>query len=296
MRHSAQTSDESLSPQPRALGKLELGVPWPDVALAYTDWGEPDAEQVVVCVHGLTRNARDFDFLAQALAARGLRAIAVDVAGRGLSSWLADPQGYAVPTYAAQMLRFLELMKLGPVDWVGTSMGGLIGMVLAAREAPPLRRLVLNDVGPFVPAEALKQIQAYLGIELSFESLEALESHLRAIHASFGPLTDSQWRHLAKHSARETAEGWRLSYDPAIRVPFEAAAAEDIDLWPLWDAIQVPTLVLWGEESTLLTRATAEEMGNRGPKAEVTGFARVGHAPALMSQDQIATVVDWLRR
>ena len=178
-------------------------------------------------------------------------------------------------------------------------MGGIIGMFLAAQDASEgrsrrLRRLVLNDIGPFVPKSALKQLQSYLGLDLRFDSLVELEKHLRFIHAGFGPLSDAQWRHLAQHSSRETADGWRLLYDPAIRVPYMEIADEDIDMWALWDQIDCPTYVLRGGESPLLTLQTANEMRRRGPKAEVVTIAGVGHAPALMSRDQIFTIERWL--
>ena len=274
--------------------RIRLGGEFGDLALGYTDWGDPQAARTVVCVHGLTRNARDFDALAAALAARGVRVVAVDVAGRGTSSWLDEPQGYTVPNYARHLRAFLAALGLAQVDWVGTSMGGLIGMTVAAEEDSPIRTLVLNDIGPSVPKEALGYIKTYLGLDLRFETLAELEAHLRAVHAGFGPLSDAQWHHLAVHSARETPEGWRLHYDPQIRVPFAEAAGEDIDLWAEWDRIRCPTHVLRGAESPLLTPATAEAMAGRGPRATVETVPGVGHAPALMAEDQIATVARWL--
>ncbi len=274
--------------------KLSLEGPYAGLELAYTEWGPPEAEHVVVCVHGLTRNARDFDFLAAALAERGARVYAVDVVGRGASTWLGDPEGYALPNYAGQLRQFMELLELPAVDWIGTSMGGLIGMVLAAAENAPIRRLVLNDVGPFIPEPALKQIQSYLSLDIVFADLDEAERHLRNIHAPFGPLTAAQWRHLALHSVRETGEGLRLNYDPAIRRKFVEVAAGDIDLWELWDAVSCPTFLIRGMESALVSAETAAEMGQRGPKATVTAVPDVGHAPALMSRDQISTIERWL--
>ncbi len=263
------------------------------IELGYVDWGGP-ADGTVVCVHGLTRNARDFDALAQALAARGRRVIAIDVSGRGRSSWLGDPMGYVVPHYVGHLSRFLALLGLERVDWVGTSMGGIIGMGLAAAEASPIARLVLNDIGPFVPREALVQIQTYLGLDLVFASLEEVEQHLRTVHAGFGRLEDQDWRHLAEHGSLRKEEGWRLRYDPAIRIPYADLSAADIDLWALWDRISAPTLVLRGAESTLLTEETAEDMRRRGPKARLVTIPDAGHAPALMAADQIEVVARWL--
>ena len=268
------------------------------LTLGYVDWGDPAAARTVLCLHGLTRNARDFDYLAAELA-RNARVIAVDVAGRGRSDRLVDPGRYAVPTYAGHITAFLQKLGLEQVDLVGTSMGGIIGMALAARtdpDKPPLiRRLVLNDVGGVVPKAALGPIAAYLGAPSQvFPDLAAVERHLRFIHVTFGPLTDEQWAHLARHSCRRAAGGHVMHYDPAIAKPFLGAAAEDIVLWPLFDAITCPTLVLRGGESSLLPYAVAQEMTHRGPRAELATFPGIGHAPALMSKDQIFVVERFL--
>ncbi len=276
------------------LSRLRLGPPYEDIELNYADWGDPESKQVVLCIHGLTRNARDFDTIARALAERGPRVIAVNIVGRGGSSWLADPKQYQIPTYAAHVASFLKSLEVNQIDWIGTSMGGIIGMALAAQETSPIRRLILNDVGPYIAEAALKQIQDYLGLDLVFANLDELEQHLRLIHAGFGNLDDAEWRHLAVHSARETRDGWRLEYDPAIRVPYLDYAASDVDTWGLWDKIRCPTLGLHGEQSTLLSDQTVTEMRQRGPKPPVVSFPDVGHAPALMARDQIATILDWL--
>ena len=276
------------------LSEVALDGPHEGVQLGIVEWGEPGARRTVVCVHGLTRNARDFDALAEALAARGARVLAVDVVGRGRSSWLADKRAYTVPTYAAQLARLLELLGLEAVDWVGTSMGGLIGMALAAAPGTRIRRLVLNDVGPFVPRAALEVIRDYVGQDPLFATLEEAEAYLRRVHAPFGRLTDAQWRHLAEHSVRATPEGLRLHYDPGIRVPYEAQATADIELWSVWDAIGAPTLVLRGALSTLLLEETARAMLRRGPECEVLTFPGCGHAPALLEPSQIEPVAAWL--
>jgi pimeloyl-ACP methyl ester carboxylesterase len=273
---------------------LALEGPFAGLDLAYLDWGEPGAARIVVCVHGLTRNAHDFDTLAAALATQGCRVVAVDVVGRGRSSWLADPRQYELEVYAAQFGQFLDRLGLVGVDWIGTSMGGLIGIILAAGERPPMARLVLNDIGPYVATATLAQIRGYLGLDLVFQDMAELEAHLRLIHAGFGQLSDAQWRALAERSSRRTAEGMRLHYDPAIREPFLAAVADDIDLWAYWDRISCPTLVLHGAESVLLTADILEQMRKRGPAIEVVSFPGVGHAPALMAPEQIATIENWL--
>jgi pimeloyl-ACP methyl ester carboxylesterase len=273
---------------------MTLGGDFPEVTLGYIERGDEDAGRTVVCVHGLTRNAHDFDALAQALARRGRRVIAVDVAGRGQSSWLQDPAHYDVQVYARHLLHFLERLGLEEVDWVGTSMGGLIGIEVASREGNPIRRFVLNDIGPFVPQQALAMIRAYLGLDLKFEDMAALEAHLRYIHAGFGRLSDAEWRHMAVTSSRETTEGLRLHYDPLIREPFAAAAEKDIDMWAQWDRITCPTFVLHGAESPLLTAETIEAMKQRGPRPEVVSLPGVGHAPALNTEEQIGIVARWL--
>jgi pimeloyl-ACP methyl ester carboxylesterase len=261
------------------------------VELAYAEWGA--GERVVLCIHGLTRNALDFDVLAAALARTGRRVIAIDMVGRGGSSWLADPHGYNVLNYVGHIGRFCAQLGIAPTDWVGTSMGGLIGMV-AAQSPTVIRRLVLNDVGPFVAKEALAMIAFYVGITPKLESFEAVERYLRQIHSGFGPLTDEQWRHLATHSARRDGAQWKLHYDPKISIAHAEGAKADIDLWPLWDSIKVPTLLLRGETSRILDAATAQRMTETGPRAKLVTFAGVGHAPALMAEDQIEAIERFL--
>jgi pimeloyl-ACP methyl ester carboxylesterase len=277
------------------LETVRLDGPFEGLELAYVDWGDTSAERVAVCAHGLTRNSRDFDLLAEELVRHGMRVLAVDVVGRGRSSWLPDPKDYTVPNYIAHLARFLELLELRKVDWIGTSMGGIIGIGLAAAgDASPIARLVLNDIGPFVPREALLQIQTYLGVDLVFADLNAVEQHLRTVHSGFGQLEDAHWRHLAEHGSRSQPEGLRLHYDPAIRIPYTDLTAADIDLWQVWDEINCPTLVLRGADSMLLTEQTAAEMQKRGPKARLVTIPKAGHAPALMDPAQIEVIAGWL--
>ena len=263
--------------------------------LSYADWGRTGTARTVVCVHGLTRNGRDFDHLARVLAEER-RVICPDIVGRGLSDPLTDPEHYALPTYVGHMVQLLSGLGLDEVDWVGTSMGGLIGMGVAAMEASPIRRLVLNDVGPFLPKVALERINTYLGLDLRFASLDALEAHLREIHAGFGPLTDAEWRHLAEYSAARREDGrFGLNYDQRLGQPMKTGPIEDVELWPVWDQIRCPVLVLRGISSDLLLAETAAEMSRRGPRAEVVEVDGTGHAPALMAKDQIAIVSSWLK-
>lgn len=263
--------------------------------MAYNEWGARDNPRVVVCVHGLTRNARDFDRLAAALAGH-YRVICPDVVGRGCSGRLRDPAHYAIPQYVADMVTLLARLDVEAVDWVGTSMGGLIGMALAAQPGAPLRRLVLNDVGPLITQESLKRIGEYVGSDPTWATLAEAEAYVRAISAPFGPLRDADWRFLTETSVAQRTDGrWGFRYDPAIAAPFRAACGEqDIDLWPVYQAIACPTLAIRGAESDLLTRATWQRMGEVGPRAQLAEVAGVGHAPMFMDEAQIALVRDFL--
>lgn len=260
--------------------------------VAYTEWGSPDNARVVVCVHGLTRNGRDFDFLARELAGE-YRVICPDVVGRGRSDWLPAAEQYQYPQYLADMAVLLARTGVRQVDWIGTSMGGLIGMMLAAQPRSPIRRLVLNDVGPRLPLGAIERIRNYVGKVNGFASLAALETDLRRIFSGFGSLTDAQWRHLARHSARQTASGVEYAYDPAIAGSLQDIDS-DIELWPVWGAVQQPVLVLRGRESDILDAQTARRMCARAPTTRLLEFAGVGHAPALANPEQIDAVRAWL--
>lgn len=281
--------------------------------MAYWEWpAQPDADvrRVVICVHGLSRQGRDFDTLARALQPQA-RVLAVDVAGRGESDWLADPMAYQVGTYAADLTALvLKLRAEGQdavIDWVGTSMGGLVGMALAAQPALGLRRLVLNDVGPVIQWEALQRIGSYLGQNPSFASEQEAVDYLASISTGFGPHTPVQWLGLSRPMLRECDGRWWLHYDPAIAEPFkalvgmadEAAARQAVRdgetaWWALYDAITARTLLLRGADSDLLTRDTAAQMASRGPQARCVEFAHVGHAPTLVAPDQIAPVQAFL--
>lgn len=292
--------------------------------LAYVDWGDASADHVVICAPGLTRNARDFDFLARHLAPR-CRVICMDVAGRGRSDWLANKADYGFDLYQSDAaaliarvtaparrsllawLRGLLPGRARRVDWVGTSMGGIIGMLLAAQPGSPVGRLVLNDVGATVPWTALARLKGFVRRHRPFADLRAVEHHVREVCASFGPLSHAQWRHLARHSVTRQKDGhYRLAYDPAIEaslwngsdldMPIGPELVRGINLWRHWDAVRAPTLILRGAESDVLPRDVAREMQGRGPKAQVVEFEGIGHAPALMADDQIAAIEDFLLR
>lgn len=263
--------------------------------IAYTEWPSDTAEHTAVCVHGLTRNSRDFDALAQSLNDTHT-VFCPDVAGRGYSDWLLNPHDYGFPLYVNDMAALLAKIGDEKIDWIGTSMGGLIGMMLAAQVNSPIQRLVLNDVGPFIPKEALGRIADYLGLNPVFNNLDELEQHLRFVHAPFGELTDDQWHHLAEHSAKRCEDGKiALHYDPNLAIPVKESEPVDVDLWPIWEAIKCPVLILRGEESDLLSAETAQEMLKRGPDAELIEIPKVGHAPTLMDDAQIGLVKQWLK-
>ncbi|MDV7338671.1 alpha/beta hydrolase [Terasakiella sp. A23] len=262
--------------------------------IAYTEWGKDNASHTAVCVHGLTRNSRDFDDFAQSLS-DSHHVFCPDIAGRGYSDWLINPQDYGFPVYVNDMAALLARIGKEKIDWIGTSMGGIIGMMLAAQPNSPIQRLIINDVGPFIPKESLARIADYLGLNPKFNSMDELEAHLRLVHEPFGNLTDKQWRHLAEHSAKRCEDDkLALHYDPALAIPIRESEPVDVDLWPLWDAVKCPVLILRGEKSDLLTRETAQEMLKRGPDAELVEIPQVGHAPTLMDEDQIGLVKQWL--
>jgi pimeloyl-ACP methyl ester carboxylesterase len=268
--------------------------------LAYAEWGSPTAQRTVVCVHGVSRNGRDFDALAAALAERGARVIAPDLPGRGRSEWLASAAHYTDRAYTSAMAALIARLDTPQVDWIGTSLGGHIGMLMASEHAAPVSRLVLNDFGARISAAALRRIGAYLGKRWRFASIDELEAHLRDIHKPFGKLTDAQWRHLATHSAvPDAAGGFRFHFDPGIGMRFAVPIMLDVVMWQLWDRIECPVLILRGEDSDLLAASTVSEMQRRGPagragKVSAVEFADCGHAPALMDAAQIAAIERFL--
>lgn len=262
--------------------------------LNYYEWGDAGNDDVVICAHGLTRNGRDFDHLAQALSAR-CRVLCPDIVGRGRSAWLPHKEDYGYQQYCADMAALIARSGARRISWVGTSMGGLIGMLLAAQAGSPIQCFVINDIGPFIPKASIERIAGYVGQAVSFADLESFERYIRAISAPFGKLTDAQWRHLAETNAKCLDDGtWTSIYDPGIALGMRHAAAADVDLWPYWDQVRCPTLLLRGAESDVLSLGTALEMGKRGPCAALVEFAAVGHAPALMDSQQVAVVKDFL--
>ena len=260
----------------------------------YTEWGDPRNPKALICVHGMTRTGRDFDFLAAALE-QEYRVICPDVVGRGQSDWLDDKSDYTYPLYVNDLAMLLARIDAERVDWVGTSMGGLIGMFLASYAGTPIHKLLVNDVGPLIPAAGLKRVAKYVGQTIIWDTFEAMDSALRVYASVFGKLTDDQWRHMLIYSSRQLNDGrYTMGYDPGIAEIFRNAELKDIDLWPVWDAIRCPTLILRGAYSDVLNHADAIAMTERGPKAKLIELPGMGHAPALMSDDQIGIVRDWL--
>ncbi|MGH8654075.1 MAG: alpha/beta fold hydrolase [Gammaproteobacteria bacterium] len=261
--------------------------------LHYTEWGSADNPRVLICVHGLTRNGRDFDALASALRDE-YRVVCPDLPGRGRSDWLDNMSDYGYPVYLADIAVLIGRLDIESIDWVGTSLGGLIGMLLAAQPQTPIRRMIINDIGPQIEAASIKRIQAYTGTEPTFNDLPGLERYVRTVYAPFGSLSDEQWRHLAEHSARcLLGGGYALHYDPGIAEALQKNVAS-FDWWSVWDRVRCSVRVLRGRDSDLLSAETAAAMRRRGPKADLIEFAGVGHAPPLMSADQISAVREWL--
>lgn len=267
--------------------------------MAYWEWGDPTNPRVLVCVHGLSRQGRDFDTLARAMCG-DYRVVCPDVVGRGRSDWLRDPMGYQIPAYVADMVTLLARLNAGTVHWVGTSMGGLIGLGLAALPDSPIARLVLNDVGPTIEPVALQRIGTYLGLPARWGSVEEAADALWTISQSFGPHTREQWIALTRPQLAPDGAGFKPHYDPGIAVPFraitpEAAKAGEAMLWASYDAIRCPALLLRGAESDLLTHTTALAMTQRGPRAQLHEFDGVGHAPTLVAPAQVAVVSEFMR-
>ena len=256
--------------------------------MRYTEWGDPKNPRVLICVHGLTRSGRDFDYVAQSLA-DAYRVVCPDVAGRGRSDWLRVAADYTYPQYCQDMALLMASLHAETVDWLGTSMGGVIGMILAATPGSPVRKLVMNDIGCMIPKASLERIGQYVGREPVFDSLEALQGAMRST-SPFGELGDEQWRQLALNVCTQDEEGrWRFRYDPGIGENFHATPPADIDLRPFWSAVPGPVLVIRGEQSDLLLPEVLDEMSAR-PHTQKLVVPRTGHAPMLMDDFQAGAI------
>ena len=256
--------------------------------MRYVEWGDASNPRVLLCVHGLTRNARDFDYVAQSLA-DAYRVVCPDIVGRGRSDWLRDKADYNYPVYCADLAALIAKLGADAVDWLGTSMGGIIGMFLAGYPGSPVRKLVMNDVGSVLPQAALERIGRYLGKDPAFDSLDELDAAVRSV-SPFGDLTEGEWRHLAVHAAKQDEQGrWRFRYDPGIAYNVHKSPLVEIDLRAYWKAVPGPALVIRGETSDLLPPATLEEMRKR-PHTETLVVPRTGHAPMLMDDFQVGAI------
>ncbi|MBC7489710.1 MAG: alpha/beta hydrolase [Glaciimonas sp.] len=267
--------------------------------MAYQHWGNPHNPNVLLCLHGVTRVSDDFDQLARALCDT-YRVICPDVAGRGRSGRWRDPQYYIVPQYISDMVTLLARLEADTVDLVGTSMGGLIGLGLASLQDNPIRKLVLNDVGPHLNPEALIRIADHIGADMRFPTFEAAAAYIKSISLPFGTHTDVEWHKIVTDVLRQNTDGeWTRHYDLGLAVPFKSATVESYEiaemmLWAAYDAITCPTLLIRGADSDLLSRESAILMTQRGPKAALVELAGVGHAPTFLHTDQIATVSHFL--
>jgi pimeloyl-ACP methyl ester carboxylesterase len=255
-----------------------------------------DAIQTVLLMHGLTRNARDFDFLAETLS-KDCRVIALDMPGRGLSDGLNEPAHYHYGTYVTDTLNALFQLGVSRTHWIGTSMGGIIGMMLANAAPQIIQTLTLNDIGCMIPANGLSRILSYAGVNTCFATRIDAEAAMRQNCAPFGITDERHWQHLFKHGIREHVGGFSFTYDPAITASFpKDKPIQDVNLWALWEKIQpIPTLLLRGESSDILTRETALSMKEQHPQLQFEEISGCGHAPALMNDQQKALIQNWIR-
>ena len=263
--------------------------------LHYVEWGRRNAARTIVCAHGYSGNARDFDFIARELSADA-RVICIDVAGRGDSAWLASPLQYHFGQFLADIRSLLAHLKVKEVDWIGTSMGGLLGMMLASQPSSPVRRLVMNDVGAFLPIDALQAISRNLEAPASFATLEAVEAHMRHTHRDWSAISDAQYRELAIHGSREIEGGYRLHFDPAIaRVARPIPFTPGLFFWDAWYRVRCPVLLLRGVNSDVFPESVADTMLEVKPAARVIEIAACGHVPSLMCPEETAIVGNFLR-
>ncbi|MBH68630.1 MAG: alpha/beta hydrolase [Rhodospirillaceae bacterium] len=260
------------------------------VWLAFSDWGEGKRDKILMCVHGLTRQSRDFDYFADSLS-DSFRIIEVDLVGHGKSGWLANKQGYTIENYMRHIDGLMGYRGISQMDWLGTFTGGVMGILLASREDTPIRRLILNDIGAYVSAASIKKFLNMLGPRPVFNNLGETEKYFRKVYSGIGVVDDSKWSHFIIHSIiREPDRSYSLHYDPEV-----LSELEPIDVWDAYDKIKCPVLLLRGEESELLDRGAAESMMRRGPKARLVELSECGHAPSLMTEDQISVIRDWLK-
>ncbi len=260
--------------------------------MAYHAWGNPNNPKVLVCVHGLTRRGRDFKTLAQALS-HDYYVVCPDVVGRGDSDRLKNPMLYAVPQYVADMASLIKHLGVSQVDWFGTSMGGLIGMVYASMPKNPIRRMLINDVGPRIEPEAIKRLGSYVGQPFVFKERADALQRLNEICASFGSHTPEEWEVYNGPMLVQKDGIWVMHYDPDISVPFASvnpimAKAGEMAMWHAFKQIHIPMLIVRGGESDLLSAKTVAEMCKVNPYIRSIEIPGVGHAPAFVKSEQVA--------
>ena len=267
--------------------------------MAYQEWGDPHNPNVLLCIHGVTRVSNDFDQLARALCDT-YRIVCPDVVGRGSSSWLRDPQYYVVSQYVSDMTTLLARLNAETVSLFGTSMGGLIGMILGSLQGNTLHKLILNDVGPSLNQDALNRIGDYIGADMRFPTFEEAAAYIRTVSTSFGEHTEAEWHKLASDVLRQNKDGeWIRHYDLNLAIPFKSLTDEmfnlsQMQLWAAYERITCPTLLVRGAESDLLTQEIALTMTQCGPKAKLVELPGVGHAPTFIHADQIDIVKRFL--
>jgi cobalt-zinc-cadmium efflux system protein len=260
--------------------------------MAYHTWGDPANPKVLLCVHGLTRRGSDFKTLAQAMC-KDYYVVCPDVVGRGDSDRLSNPMQYAVPQYVADIAQLVEQLGVIQVDWLGTSMGGLIGMVYAAMPNSPIRRMLINDVGPRIEPDAIKRLGSYVGQPFAFANRTDALNRLNQICATFGEHTPEEWEIYNGPMLVQRDGKWVMHYDPNIAVPFASvnpimAKAGEVAMWHAFKQIHIPMLIVRGADSDLLSAATVAEMCKVNPYARSIEIPNVGHAPAFVKPEQIA--------
>lgn len=264
--------------------------------VAYVEWGSSNAERTIVCVHGLTRNSRDFDILAEQLS-KDARVICPDIVGRGESTWFSDPHHYNQAQYLIDLTALIARLNVNSLTWIGTSMGGLLGMYLASQVNSPITALILNDVGPVIPRAAIARIAKYAGNYVEFSTIDAAEQYLRNVFACGEKLSDTVWENLTLHSVIQKPDGtYILAYDPKVTSGMHKLWFTGIHLWPVWNSIRCPVLTLRGATSDVLLPETVDQMRRSGPKTDVIEIPNCGHTPMLMTPEQINIISDWLQQ
>jgi pimeloyl-ACP methyl ester carboxylesterase len=264
--------------------------------VSYVEWGSSNSKRTILCGHGMTRNGRDFDLMASQLSTNS-RVVCPDLIGRGDSTWFADSHLYNQAQYLIDMTALIARLDVTSITWVGTSLGGLLGMYLASQQNSPITSLILNDVGPVVPRSAIARIAKYAAGDVTFPNLDVAQQYMRRIFATGEDLSDEVWCNLTQHSVKLQPDGsYALAYDPKVSSSMFKFWFTGVHLWPIWERIKCPVLILWGANSDVLLPETVERMCKSGPQIEVVKIPNCGHAPSLMAKDQIDIIGNWLEK